>query len=167
MKPLLLICLLCGFQALVFGQKSPKPDSPRLPGYNLNLYAIFNLFQNSKTFEIFEKNMILKNCNINNLDLKKAGQKAYIKAIDHTEGEKHSIALQVLINENENVAVIEIERDKNNKIQVPINGSISYSSPWYWKRYPKWCRALAPRHWHGYYGYHYRYNTNYTTFYHC
>ena len=41
-----------------------------LPGDNLDLYAVLNLFQESKTIEDFEKSLNEEKTGINNLDLK-------------------------------------------------------------------------------------------------
>lgn len=108
-----------------FSQQIEKGDSLGLPGDNLNLYAVLDLFQNSATFEEFEKKLNLEDSKINNLDLNNDDKTDYIKVIDHQTGESHAVVLQVPVNEKEtqDVAVIEIEKDKNGKVIVQIVGN--------------------------------------------
>jgi len=82
-----------------FSQKSEKIDSLGLPGDNLNLYAVLDLFQKSKTFEDFEKSLNEEDSNINNLDLNNDDKIDYIKVIDHQTGESHAVVLQVPVND--------------------------------------------------------------------
>lgn len=96
-----------------------------MPGDNLNLYAVLDLFQKSETFEIFEKKLNEEDSKINNLDLNNDDKTDYIKVIDHQTGESHAIVLQVPVNEKEtqDVAVIEIDKDKSGKVVVQIVGN--------------------------------------------
>jgi len=73
-----------------------------LPGDNLNLYAVMNLFQESETLEGFEKNLNAEDSKINNLDLNNDDNIDYIKVLDYVDGEAHTIVLQVAVNEKEN-----------------------------------------------------------------
>ena len=57
-----------------YSQTIPKADSLGLPGDNLNLYAVLDLFQQSETFEIFEKKLNEEDSKINNLDLNNDGK---------------------------------------------------------------------------------------------
>ncbi len=108
-----------------FSQTIEKADSLGLPGDNLNLYAVLDLFQKSETFEIFEKQLNLEDSKINNLDLNNDDKTDYIKVIDNQTGESHAIVLQVAINEKENqdIAVIQIDKDKTGKVLVQIVGN--------------------------------------------
>ncbi|MCX6296644.1 MAG: hypothetical protein NTX97_11375 [Bacteroidetes bacterium] len=121
---LLLLLAICGSKS-AFSQKIEKADSLGLPGDNLNLYAVLDLFQKSETFEVFEKKLNSEDSKINNLDLNNDDKIDYIKVIDHQTGESHAVVLQVLVNEKEtqDVAVIEIEKDKNGKVMVQIVGN--------------------------------------------
>lgn len=95
-----------------------------LPGDDLNLYAVLNIFQKSPTLEDFEKTLNAEDSKINNLDLNGDGQIDYIHVIDNANGSIHDIVLRVDINEHEtqDVAVIEVERDANNQVHVQIIG---------------------------------------------
>jgi hypothetical protein len=95
-----------------------------LPGDNLNLYAVMNLFQESETLEGFERNLNAEDSKINNLDLNGDDQIDYIKVIDYVDGDAHTIVLQVAVNEKENqdVAVFTVQKDANNNVQVQLIG---------------------------------------------
>ncbi|HLP71285.1 MAG TPA: hypothetical protein VK155_00180, partial [Bacteroidales bacterium] len=64
-----------------------------LPGDNLNLYAVMNLFQESKTIEEFERKLNEEDSRINNLDLNNDGYVDYINVTDHADGNVHTIVL--------------------------------------------------------------------------
>jgi hypothetical protein len=53
----------------VFPQTGNDTTSLGLPGDNLDLYAVLDLFQKSKTIEEFEKTLNTEKTGINNLDL--------------------------------------------------------------------------------------------------
>ncbi len=75
---ILISILLCGF---VFSQTTKKSDSLGLPGDNLDLYAVLDLFQKSKTIEDFEKSLNLEKTAISNLDLNLDKKVDFIKVV--------------------------------------------------------------------------------------
>jgi len=95
-----------------------------LPGDNLNLYAVMDLFRESETLEGFEKDLNAEESKINNLDLNNDDQIDYIRVIDNVEGDAHTIVLQVAVNqkENQDVAVFTVQKDNNNQVQVQLIG---------------------------------------------
>jgi hypothetical protein len=95
-----------------------------LPGDNLDLYAVMNLFQQSKTLEDFEKSLNDNNTNINNLDLNGDNQVDYIRVIDNVDGNVHNIVLQDAISptENQDVAVFTVQRFNNGTVQIQLTG---------------------------------------------
>jgi hypothetical protein len=95
-----------------------------LPGDNLDLYAVMNLFQQSKTLEDFEKSLNDNNTNINNLDLNGDNQVDYIRVIDNVDGDVHNIVLQDAISptENQDVAVFTVQRFNNGTVQIQLTG---------------------------------------------
>lgn len=99
-----------------------QTDSTGMPGDNLDLYAVMDLFKKSSNLEDFEKSLNSSDNNINNLDLNGDGETDYIKVIDNSEKDAHAIVLQVDINEKESqdVAVIELEKEglEDAKIQI-------------------------------------------------
>jgi len=118
-----LFCLLLFAGKRVNAQENIK-ERLKLPGDNLNLFAVMNLFQESETLESFEKSLNSMDSKINNLDLNGDDQIDYIKVLDYAEGNDHTIVLQVAVNENENqdVAVFTVQKDNNNQVKIQLIG---------------------------------------------
>jgi len=118
-----LFCLLLFAGKHINAQDNVK-ERLNLPGDNLNLFAVMNLFQESETLESFEKNLNSMDSKINNLDLNGDDQIDYIKVLDYAEGSDHTIILQVAVNENENqdVAVFTVQKDNNNQVKIQLIG---------------------------------------------
>lgn len=95
-----------------------------LPGDNLNLYAVMNLFQESETIEGFERSLNDQNSRINNLDLNGDNLVDYIMVTDYVDGNVHNIVLQVTLNQNEkqDVAVFTVQRFNNGSVQIQLIG---------------------------------------------
>lgn len=95
-----------------------------LPGDNLNLYAVMNLFQESQTLEEFERKLNEENSRINNLDLNGDNFVDYITVNDYVDGNVHNIVLRVALNrfENQDVAVFTVERLRNGAVQIQLIG---------------------------------------------
>ncbi len=108
----------------IFPQDIKEPVALGLPGDNLNLYAVLEIFQKSPTLEEFEKSINNKETNINNLDLNNDKLVDYIRVINLKEEKFHSIVLRVSINdkENQDVAVIEVSKNKSDKVSIQIIG---------------------------------------------
>jgi hypothetical protein len=108
----------------LFSQNNDDPVALGLPGDNLNLYAVLEVFQKSPTLEEFEKSINDKETKINNLDLNNDKLVDYISVINQKDGLFHSIILRVAVNvkENQDVAVIEVSKDKNDKVTTQIIG---------------------------------------------
>ncbi|MBX7107149.1 MAG: hypothetical protein K1X61_00745 [Chitinophagales bacterium] len=102
------------------------PDSAYLglPGDNLDLYAVLDLFQKSKTIEEFEKSLNLESTGVNNLDLNLDGKVDFIKVLTKNEGDDFTFILQVDVSktEKQDVAVILVSKDKNKKVTMQIVG---------------------------------------------
>ena len=100
--------------ALIFSLNLQAQETETgLPGDNLSLEAVLDLFKKSESMEDFEKQLNTEDNYINNLDLNEDGEIDYIRVEDHVEKDAHAIVLQVAISEDESqdVAVIEIEKD--------------------------------------------------------
>jgi hypothetical protein len=108
----------------VFSQIENEPVALGLPGDNLNLYAVLDIFQKSKTLEEFERAINSKDRNINNLDLNNDNFIDYIRVVSYRDGGSYSIVLRVAINsyEDQDVAVIEVNKNRYGKIVVQIIG---------------------------------------------
>jgi hypothetical protein len=104
-----------------------------LPGDNLNLYAVMQLFQNSKTLEEFERELNDRNSNINNLDLNYDNLVDYIKVIDNVDGSVHNIVLQVAVGprDNQDVAVFTVVRFNNGQVQIQLTGDEALYGKYY------------------------------------
>jgi hypothetical protein len=127
MKKLSQITLLffcCLIVTNVFAQNTQQPDSIGLPGDNLNLYAVMDLFQSSETLEGFERKLNSIDTKVNNLDLNNDNKIDYIRVMDHIDGSAHNIVLQVSMNEKENQDVAYFIVDKNDKggVQIQLFG---------------------------------------------
>ena len=108
----------------VFSQTESDSTLLGLPGDNLDLYAVLNLFLKSKTIEGFEKSLNEQKTGINNLDLDLDKKVDFIKVVTKKEGESYTFILQVAVSktETQDVAVILVNRDKNKKASVQIVG---------------------------------------------
>ena len=95
-----------------------------LPGDNLNLYAVMNLFQESETLEDFERKLNDPDTRVNNLDLNGDNLVDYIMVNDYVDGDDHNIVLQVALNSNErqDIGVFTVERFRNGSVQIQLIG---------------------------------------------
>ena len=95
-----------------------------LPGDNLDLYAVLDLFLKSKTIEDFEKSLNEQKTGVNNLDLDLDKKVDFIKVVTEKKGESYLFTLQVAVSktETQDVAVILVDKDKNKKVTVQIVG---------------------------------------------
>ncbi|MCT4591491.1 MAG: hypothetical protein N4A71_26960 [Carboxylicivirga sp.] len=99
-------------------------ESIGLPGDNLDLYAVLNLFQESKTIEEFEANLNKEETGINNLDLDLDGNVDFIKVETQQEGEDFVFVLQVDVTKEEvqDVAVILVSKDEKENVSLQMVG---------------------------------------------
>ncbi|HUX57499.1 MAG TPA: hypothetical protein VMV77_11025 [Bacteroidales bacterium] len=126
MKKLIITSVLLAIFATcttILAQDQPE-EYMGLPGDNLNLYAVMQLFRESETLEGFEKSLNDENSKINNLDLNGDNFVDYIKIMDYVDGDVHNIVLQVAVNdkENQDLAVFTVQRYANGQVQVQLIG---------------------------------------------
>lgn len=95
-----------------------------LPGDNLDLYAVLDLFQKSPTIEEFEKSLNMESTGVNNLDLDLDGKVDFIKVETKQDGDDFTFILQVPVSEKEkqDVAVILLSKDDDKKVTMEIVG---------------------------------------------
>jgi len=95
-----------------------------LPGDNLDLYAVLDLFQESKTIEAFETSLNEEKTGIVNLDLNNDGDVDFIKVVTEQDGDNFLFILQGLVSETEtqDVAVIAVSKDAAGKVSMQIIG---------------------------------------------
>jgi hypothetical protein len=122
----IVIVLTSLFSLPVLSQAKDEPVSLGLPGDDLDLYAVMEVFQKSKTIEDFEKSINEEKSKVNNLDLDKDKKVDFIKVVTNKEGDSFSFILQVAISktENQDVAVIFVSKDKSGKISLQIVGDV-------------------------------------------
>jgi uncharacterized membrane protein YgcG len=129
MKTIFLFIAVCisGFwYSPVFSQTDSDTTSLGLPGDNLDLYAVLELFQKSKTIEEFEKSLNTEKTGINNLDLNLDKKVDFIKVETKQNDKDFTFILQVDVTDKEkqDVAVILVSKDKNDKVTMQIVGDI-------------------------------------------
>jgi len=107
-----------------FSQTESDTTLLGLPGDNLDLYAVLDLFQKSKTIEEFEKTLNTEKTGINNLDLNLDKKVDFIKVETKQKDKDFTFILQVDVTEKEkqDVAVILVSKDKNDKVTMQIVG---------------------------------------------
>ena len=76
-----LVVAMSLFSLPAFSQTEKDTALLGLPGDNLDLYAVLNLFQKSKTIEDFEKSLNDEKTGINNLDLDLDKKVDFIKVV--------------------------------------------------------------------------------------
>lgn len=121
MKKLLVItALFFGFSA----NATEETDSLGLPGDNLDLFGVLDLFKQSASLEDFEKKLNDPASEINNLDLNNDDNVDYIRVVDRVEGDAHAIVLQVPVSatESQDVAAIELEKTGTETADLQVVG---------------------------------------------
>ncbi|KQB42491.1 hypothetical protein [Flavobacterium aquidurense] len=118
------LATVCLLGQSIFSQNINDTPSLGLPGDNLDLYAVLDLFQKSKTIEDFEKSLNDKNSGINNLDLDLDKKVDFIKVTSKSEGSDFTFVLQdpVSKTETQDIAVILVDKDKSGKVNLQIVG---------------------------------------------
>jgi hypothetical protein len=99
-------------------------DSTGLPGDNFSLEGALEMFKKAGSPEEFEKLINSEDNKVNNLDLNEDGTIDYIKVIDKKDDDAHVFILQDAVSETENqdIAVIEVEKTGNDNAVLQIVG---------------------------------------------
>ncbi len=107
-----------------FGQSPTPADSTGLPGDHFSLQGALELFKNAASPEEFEKQLNTEENHVNNLDLNGDGETDYIKVNERQDNDARVLVLQVPVSENENqdIAVIELDKTKDGEAIVQIIG---------------------------------------------
>ena len=105
-------------------QNQSGTDSTGLPGDNFSLRGALEMFQKANSPEDFEKLINAENNHVNNLDLNEDGDIDYVRVIDMSDNDAHAFVLQVPVSESENqdIAVIELEKTGNESAMIQIIG---------------------------------------------
>jgi len=130
-RPVMKKCILsCSIVTIIllslpaFSQSVADSTLLGLPGDNLDLYAVLDLFQKSKTIEDFEKSLNLEKTAINNMDLDLDKKVDFIKVVSKQEKDDFTFVLQIAISktETQDVAVIFVSKDDTKKVTMQIVG---------------------------------------------
>jgi len=135
MKNLILksiLAVLIASATTVRAQNYPR-EYLGLPGDNLNLYAVMDLFRNSETLEGFERSLNNPNSRINNLDLNGDNLVDYITVSDYVSRKVHTIVLRTSLSRNEfqDVAVFTVQKMGKRKVMIQLIGDEALYGPNY------------------------------------
>lgn len=142
---------------------------------NLDLRAVASIFGESNDLEDFERRLNDPDLQISNLDLNGDNRVDYLRVIEATENNTHLIIIQAVLGADvfQDIATVEVERDRSNNVQVQVVGDVymygpnyiyepvyaynpfifdifwvssyrPYYSPWYWGYYPTYYSYWAP-----------------------
>ena len=142
---------------------------------NLDLRAVASIFGEAKNLEDFERQLNNPAMQISNLDLNNDNHVDYLRVVESVEGYTHLIVVQSVLGHDtfQDVATIEVERDRNNHVSVQVVGDVymyghnyiyepvyvyspvMYSSFWsanyrpycslyYWNYYPSYYQVWNP-----------------------
>src|SRR6187551_3718730 len=117
---------MCLLSLTAFSQNKEKADTTNklgLAGDGLDLYAVMDLFQKSKTIEAFEKSLNEEKAGINNLDLNLDKKVDFIKVVTKKKDSSFTFILQVDVSkkETQDVAVILVNKEKG-KVTIQAVG---------------------------------------------
>jgi hypothetical protein len=127
MKKIIKLGIVSAFALMAIQTTAQEPagnDSTGLPGDNFSLQGALQMFQQSSSLDDFEKRINTQGNYVNNLDLNNDGETDYVRVTDKMEKDIHAIVLQVPVSENENqdIAVIEIEKTGDTTAMLQIIG---------------------------------------------
>jgi hypothetical protein len=142
---------------------------------NLDLRAVASIFGEAKDLEDFERQLNDPKIQISNLDLNQDNQVDYLRVIESVESNIHLVIIQSVLGQDtfQDVATIEVERDRNNNVQIQVVGDVymygqnyiyepvyvqtpiiynsfwattyrPYCSVWYWDFYPTYYYTWSP-----------------------
>lgn len=124
-RVILFLIGLCLLSFRVLPQSQADSTASGLPGDNLDLYAVLDLFQKSKTIEDFEKSLNMEETGINNMDLDLDKKVDFIKVVTKQDKDDFTFILQIAVTkaETQDVAVIMVSKDENKKVTMQIIGN--------------------------------------------
>lgn len=124
MKQSVLYFILLAILTPGFMLAQEATDATGFDGDNFSLEGALELLKSSESLEDFEERINKEDSYVNNLDLNEDGETDYIRVIDNYEDDVHAIVLQVPVSETENqdIAVIEVEKTGNENAVLQIIG---------------------------------------------
>ena len=138
---------------------------------NLDLRAVASIFGDSRNLQDFERRLNDPDLQISNLDLNNDNEVDYLRVIETVENRTHVIIIQSIIDNDvyQDVATIDVEKDRNNQIHVQVVGDVfmygqnyiyepvyyntpliyaSFWSPNYRPYYPTWNWGYYPSYYY-------------------
>lgn len=100
---------------------------------NLDLRAVASIFGEARDLQDFEQRLNDPKNQISNLDLNFDRQVDYLRVIEAVEKNTHLIILQAVLEKDvfQDVATIEVEKDRNNQVQIQVVGDVFMYGPNY------------------------------------
>ncbi|NOT51574.1 MAG: hypothetical protein HOP10_09880 [Chitinophagaceae bacterium] len=119
-----LLAALALFSAFSAGAQNSGIDSTGLPGDNFSLQGALQMFQKATSIEEFETFLNKEDNSVNNLDLNEDGDIDYVRVISKMDKDVHAFIIQVAVSasENQDIAVIELEKTGNEIAVLQIIG---------------------------------------------
>lgn len=120
LKVFALVLLLAGWT----GTYAQATLGAEVPGDHFSLEGALELFKKSQSPQQFEEMLNSPDHKVNNLDLNNDGYTDYVRVIDRNEGNVHAFIIQAVISdtENQDIAVIELEKLDNGEAVLQITG---------------------------------------------
>jgi hypothetical protein len=121
---------------------------------NLDLTAVSSIFGESQNLQDFERRLNDPKLQISNLDLNNDNRVDYLRVIESVEKRTHIVIIQSIIGRDlyQDVATIEIEKDRRNNISIQIVGNAYiYGQNYIYE--PEYCYtpSIYATFWAGYY----------------
>ena len=93
---------------------------------NLDLRAVASIFGDSRNLQDFERRLNDPELQISNLDLNNDNEVDYLRVIETVENRTHVIIIQSILDNDvyQDVATIDVEKDRNNQIHVQVVGDV-------------------------------------------
>ncbi|MFV8332537.1 hypothetical protein [Flavobacterium sp. GSP14] len=93
---------------------------------NLDLRAVASIFGDSRNLQDFEQRLNDPELQISNLDLNNDNEVDYLRVIETVENRTHVIIIQSILDNDvyQDVATIDVEKDRNNQIHVQVVGDV-------------------------------------------
>jgi hypothetical protein len=93
---------------------------------NLDLRAVASIFGDSDNLQDFERRLNDPKLQISNLDLNNDNQVDYLRVIESVEKRTHVVIIQAVLDRDvyQDVATIDVEKDRYNKVHIQIVGDV-------------------------------------------
>jgi hypothetical protein len=100
---------------------------------NLDLKAVASVFGESTNLQDFERRLNDPRLQLSNLDLNYDNQVDYLRVIESVENRTHVIVIQAVLGRDQfqDVATIDVERDRYNNVSVQVVGDVFMYGPNY------------------------------------